>query len=71
MKIHGKKLLLVRDAVAVLLQEINNQIVTCPEPDEPEFAIQLAEYEELRVELVRLQVRIDRSIERESASRTS
>ena len=43
MRFTGKNLAIVVQGLLLLKQEISNEIVTCPDPDEPEHAKHLAE----------------------------
>lgn len=58
MKLKRKHLQLVLEGLETLLAEIKNQIITCPEPEDIEYAKRLQEYWAQRGEIERLIVKI-------------
>lgn len=63
MKITGKNLRLVRNALDLADAELHNMIATCP--DVIEYAEDIEDYERQREELSRFMAKIDAAIQRE------
>lgn len=64
MRLTGVDLLRVKSGLLASMIEVQNQIVTCPDPDE--YAVRLAEYEAEKVQLMLLLERVDKAIEKEA-----
>lgn len=60
MKITGRDLQLVRYGIGLAIDEINNQMITCPDPEH--YAKQIAELAEQRDEYQYIADRIDKSL---------
>jgi hypothetical protein len=64
MQFTGKNLLMVRDGISLAIDEIRNQIATCP--DVFEYAEDIEELEDEQEKYRKLLARIDRAIAKEN-----
>ena len=66
MQFTGRNLELVRAGLVNSLQEVNNMLVTCPDPDDPDNAKALAYYRDERAELETLLARVNAALNKEN-----
>jgi hypothetical protein len=66
MQFTGRNLQLVHEGLCDLLADVQNMIVTCPDPDHPEYAAALARYKLKRSEVRALLARIDEALKKET-----
>ena len=57
MNFEGRELFLVQRGLALLVQELNNQIVTCPDPERYALALEVIDDEVMEVEDLLLSAR--------------
>ena len=50
MNFEGRELLLVKQGLALLVQELNNQLATCPDPERYALALEVIDDEVMEVE---------------------
>lgn len=66
MRFTGQNLRMVAQGLACALSEIDNQIATCPDPDDPEFADTIDELEAEQERFRTLLARVNRAITEEA-----